>query len=153
MWRRYRTPMFSEAGFLISNLPCNISHLDTSQVLDSLPELGPYEIRINHRQLQQALLSSLGLPKEVAAPALQLLGTASSTSSLARYLAQQQASSSGEGADAGGGRAARWPAIKAGLDGLGVGQESVQRCKQCVLNLPGEGTHFQPVFLPLMGKR
>lgn len=54
-------------------------------------------------------------------------------------------SSTGEGGGGGGGagggaagRAHTWPAIRAGLDGMGLDSTPVSRCRQCVLQLPGE---------------
>ncbi|GAX82154.1 hypothetical protein CEUSTIGMA_g9582.t1 [Chlamydomonas eustigma] len=140
-----------------------------TQVLDGMPELGQYEIRINHRQLLELLLGSLGFPKDAVAPALQLLSTAASTTCQLRYLNPQvynhgwtthsewlvvtyylfmiqgsSASSSNSHypllANEGQltGRARLWPAIRAGLEGLGLSQESINRCKQGILSLPGE---------------
>ena len=96
--------------------------------------------------LLDQLLGSMGLPKEVMAPALRLLSTAASTSSLPRYhnaLQQQQAAASmaGGGALEGGlvARHGKWASIRAGLEGLGISAESIQRCKQGTLHLPGKG--------------
>lgn len=35
------------------------------QILESLPELGAFEVRLGHRHVLQLLLSSLQLPKQV----------------------------------------------------------------------------------------
>ena len=65
---------------------------------------------------------SLSLPKEVAPSVLHLLATSAGTSpSEAANQARHKA----------------WPAIRAGLDGLGLPSESVARCRQCVLQLTG----------------
>jgi hypothetical protein len=82
------------------------------QVLEALPELGPYEVRLSHRALLEACRASLALPKEKAGHALQLLATAAAASP-----AQPEV------------RAKSWPAIRAGLEGLGIGAEvRVWRC-------------------------
>lgn len=91
-----------------------------SQVLTALPELGAYEVRLNHRVLLEATVSSLALPKEVASSVMHLLCTAGATSP-----------AHGEA------RAKAWPSIRAGLDGLQLDAGPVSRCRQCVLQLPG----------------
>lgn len=35
------------------------------------------------------------------------------------------------------GRASMWPAVRAGLDGLGLDAKPVSRCRLCTLKLPG----------------
>ena len=91
------------------------------QVLDSLyANLGPYEIRLNHRTLFSAALRSLQLPEHTSASVMTLLATAAATSPAASEA-----------------RAGCWPGIRAGLDGLGLDSGPVSRCRQCVLQLPG----------------
>ena len=41
-----------------------------------MPDLGPYEIRINHRTLLDLSLGSIGLPKDVRQSAIKLLDEA-----------------------------------------------------------------------------
>lgn len=72
-------------------------------MLDALPELGSYEIRLSHRDLVQAAVASLYLTKELLPSCMQLLQTA--------------AAASPAHLDA---RAKIWPSIRAGLVGLGV---------------------------------
>jgi hypothetical protein len=68
-------------------------------------------VRLSHRALLEACLASLALPKELAAPALQLLATAAATSP-----GYPEA------------RLKSWPAIQAGLQGLGLGAEVGRAC-------------------------
>jgi hypothetical protein len=31
-----------------------------------------------------------------------------------------------------------WPAIRAGLEGLGLNTKPIHKCRQCILKLPGD---------------
>lgn len=92
-----------------------------SAVLEELPECRQAELRLGHRQLLELSLRFVGVAKELRAPVLQLLSTASSASPL-----HAQA------------RSKRWPAIRAGLEGLGVGADAIGRCRQLLLQAAGE---------------
>jgi hypothetical protein len=153
-------------------------------VLDALPDLGPYELRLGHSQLFAAAVAGLGLPPEVSLSSVMALlasaikvsasspasdaangthagthaaagsHTAGSSSSGPNSHAAAAAghasgvhavsgggSSAGAGAGAGSssssGRASVWPAVRVGLDGLGLDSKPASRCRQCVLKLPG----------------
>lgn len=154
------------------------------QVLDALPELGAYEIRLGHTQILSAAITGMVLPPGVSpASVMALLSSAAAVS--AAHSSTEAASSGGaalgtsagsasggdpaggsgasgghggptgssaaagglsEGAGLGGyggaaaGRAHTWPAIRVGLDGLGLDSTPVSRCRQCVLQLPGGPT-------------
>ena len=47
-----------------------------------MPDLGPYEIRINHRTLLDLSLGSIGLPKDVRQSAIKLFDEAAKFSCL-----------------------------------------------------------------------
>lgn len=91
--------------------------------MDSLPE-GPLgiEVRINHRRLLDWTLQHAGVSRELWPRVSSLLRAALVLSPLSTEA-----------------RAATWPAIRAGLEGLGLAQESVRRCRQLLLQVPGEG--------------
>ncbi|KAG1662775.1 hypothetical protein FOA52_006801 [Chlamydomonas sp. UWO 241] len=108
------------------------------QVLEALPELGSYEVRLGHRQLLELLLSTLRLPKEVASSAMVLLDTCGMASPLAPTQPPSSSSAAASGAAEPSGRAKLWPAVRAGLSGLGVVPECVAQCRAAVLALPGE---------------
>jgi hypothetical protein len=196
-------------------------------VLDNLPELGPYEVRLGHTQILAAAVAGLCLPPGVtpasvmallasaaavsaAAPgggadatggsgsaaahasnshgaghtyehasAIGMGGAASSSSgmdraasnsgtgghasvgsgaaaaaaaagaadSAARAAGSSAAAGGGGGGHASSGRVHTWPAIRVGLDGLGLDSTPVSRCRQCVLQLPG------PLFAQLPALR
>ncbi len=109
-------------------------------MLDALPGLGAFEIRLGHLRLLEVLLRTLLLPKEVAPSAMQLLKVAATTSPAAAEPGAFPGAASAASASAAGsaGRQKLWPGIKAGLVGLGLGPESVARCRQGVVLLPGE---------------
>lgn len=65
---------------------------------------------------------------------MALLGTAGAASPC------PSPSSHGLGGAEHGARAKLWPAIRAGLSGLGLGAESVSQCRAAVLELPGEAS-------------
>lgn len=157
----------------------------TLQVLDALPDLGPYELRLGHSALFAAAVAGLGLPPEVSPASVMALlasaikvsasqpatdtpnnsnytGTAAaggsaaagggSSSSNSHAAAGHAGGAAGAGGGAGaaassgstrssssssGGRANVWPAVRVGLDGLGLDSKPVSRCRQCVLKLPG----------------
>lgn len=154
-------------------------HIGWLQVLDALPELGPYELRLGHTQLFAAAVAGLGLPPGTTAASVmaQLAkamsvsasrpdagvqnssgasgvggsgtpGTAGGTGGGAASAAAAGAgaaggagaggsSSTSSSSEAAGGRATQWPAVRIGLDGLGLDSKPVSRCRQCVLKLPG----------------
>jgi hypothetical protein len=66
-------------------------------VLDALPELGGWEVRLSHTSLLAATLASLALPKQAAASVMPLLATAAGASPAAPD-----------------GRQKAWPGIRAG---------------------------------------
>ena len=66
-----------------------------ADALDALPELGPVELRVGHRQLFEAVLQWVGVPRELRGGVVQLLSTALAASPL-----HVQA------------RSKRWPAIR-----------------------------------------
>lgn len=68
-----------------------------------------------------ALPCAAGVSRELRGSVVQLLSTASAASPL-----HAQA------------RSKRWPSIRAGLEGLGLGQEAIGRCRQLVLQWAGE---------------
>lgn len=141
------------------------------QVLDVLPELGPYEIRLGHTQVLSAALTAMALPPGVSpASVMALLASAAAvsaahsssdstglaggpeaaagstaTAAAAAHMVNMPTSSEGAGAQGGAGpvggasvgRMHTWPAIRVGLDGLGLDSTPVSRCRQCVLQLPG----------------
>jgi hypothetical protein len=151
-------------------------------VLDALPDLGPYELRLGHSQIFAAAVAGLGLPPEVSPSSVMALlaaaitvsashpasdaangthaGAASagthnaggSSSSGAHSHAAAAAGHAGGAAGAGSssagagagssssGRANVWPAVRVGLDGLGLDSKPVSRCRQCVLKMPGKQT-------------
>jgi hypothetical protein len=157
---------------------CNLLSL---QVLDALPDLSPYELRLGHSQLFAAAVAGLGLPPEVSPSSVMALlasaikvsasqpasdaanGTHAGAASAGTHTAGSSSSSSSgphshtaaaghagsaasggsssAGAGAGGssssGRANVWPAVRVGLDGLGLDSKPVSRCRHCVLKLPG----------------
>eukprot|EP00798_Chlamydomonas_sp_ICE-L_P001600 gene1601-32989_t len=94
-----------------------------TEVLDALPDLGPYEVRLGQRQLLEIMFSTLGLAKDVAISVRQMLATAASTTPAPQY---------------GNARKQVWPAIRAGLEGLSLTPESIARCRQAAISLPGE---------------
>lgn len=100
--------------------------------------MGPYEIRINHRHLLELLLSTLGIPKDRATSAMGLLATAAAASPAAAAGAAWvglAGGGGGGGGGAGGGASTEpggdryklWPAIKAGLLGLGLSADTVAK--------------------------
>jgi hypothetical protein len=174
-------------------LPCfsdiTASHQTTflcdPQVLEALPELGPYEIRLGHTQILSAALTGMVLPPGVSpASVMALLASAAAVSAAhsggdsvssggavpgnlgsssaadaaagghngisgahAAGSAASGTSGDGSGSAAGsaggtaggaGGRFHTWPAIRVGLDGLGLDSTPVSRCRQCALQLPGQ---------------
>ncbi|KAK9811583.1 hypothetical protein WJX72_006503 [[Myrmecia] bisecta] len=91
-----------------------------TEILESLPDCGAYEIRISHRQLLEAVILHVQIPRELRGSALQLLAAAGSTSPLHTNARSKQ-----------------WPSIRVGLEGLGLDAAAVARCKQFVLAIPG----------------
>lgn len=67
-----------------------------------MPDLGPYEIRINHRMLLDLTLASIGLPKDVRQSAVKLFDEAAKFSCLPRLHPQQAAMTTSVGGDRGG---------------------------------------------------
>jgi hypothetical protein len=152
------------------------------QVLDALPDLGPYELRLGHSQIFAAAVAGLGLPPEVSPSSVMALlasaikvsasqsasdrangthagaasagthsASGSSSSGAHSHAAAAAAAGHAGGAASGGsssagagasssssGRANVWPAVRVGLDGLGLDSKPVSRCRQCVLKLPGK---------------
>jgi hypothetical protein len=92
----------------------------TVQVLEVLPDLGPWEVRLNHRVLFSATLAALQLPPNSATAVMGQLATAAGVSPGAPEA-----------------RAACWPGIRNGLDGVGLDSGPVSRCRAAVLQLPG----------------
>lgn len=90
--------------------------------ISSLPEVGArWEVRLSHRALADAAMSNAGISRDLRPAALQLLTSAVNCSPLHT--------------DA---RAKKWPAMRAGLEGLGVARESIDRCKRFVLQGAGD---------------
>lgn len=71
--------------------------------------------------LLRRCLVSMALPKAVLSSALQLILTASGVSPLAHEA-----------------RLKSWAAIRAGLEGLGVGADSIAMCRLYVIDFAGE---------------
>jgi len=94
-----------------------------TDVLSGLPECaGRWEVRVGHRALFDAALAHVGLPKETRAAAVQLLRPVVTGASPLHPSARQQ----------------RWPSVRAGLEGLGVGADAIGRLKQLALQAAGE---------------
>lgn len=72
--------------------------------------------------LLRRCLVSMALPKAVLSSALQLILTASAVSPLAHEA-----------------RLKSWAAIRAGLEGLGVGEDSIAMCRLYVIDFAGGG--------------
>ncbi|KAL6780346.1 hypothetical protein ACKKBF_B13520 [Auxenochlorella protothecoides x Auxenochlorella symbiontica] len=92
-----------------------------SVALAALPCPGAFELRVGHRGLLALALKHVGAPPELHARAVQLLSTAAAASPLHTAA-----------------RAARWPAIRAGLEGLGLAPDAAARCRQLLLLGSGE---------------
>lgn len=190
-------------------------HVGLFQVLEALPDLGGYEVRLGHTQLFAASIAGMCLPPEVGpswmsntslhltpgntvyrkahvslchvnaykpyqvqptqlragryclqvtpASVMALLSSAISISAATpggQGTADTAGPTAGSGSGAQGlstadklhtaahgpstagsssstGRASMWPAVRAGLDGLGLDAKPVSRCRQCTLKLPG----------------
>lgn len=148
-----------------------------------MPELGSYEVRLNHAQILAAALTGMALPPGVSPSSVMALLSSAAAVSAAHSTSEGASSggaplghansstmadaaapgaaggqngagaaaagSTGDGSGAasaaGGGAAGRshtWPSIRVGLDGLGLDSTPVSRCRQCVLQIPGEdGPH------------
>jgi histidyl-tRNA synthetase len=93
----------------------------THGALAGLPECGEVEVRLGHRALFELSLAFVGVSREARGSVVQLLATAAAASPLHAAA-----------------RSRRWPAIKAGLEGIGLSPEAVGRCRQLVLQAAGE---------------
>ena len=51
----------------------SVLSLGSPQALDLMPDLGAYEIRINHRLIFEQIFGAMGLPKELLTPILQVV--------------------------------------------------------------------------------
>lgn len=208
------SPRQSSADYtVVYTLATNHNNQHT-QVLDAMPELGPYEIRLGHTHILSAAISGMALPPGVSPASVMALLASASAVSAAAHGGSEGVTSSGGAAPGGssssasgpsaagvaaggaseagggggqhggggshhhhhgqqatqhqhgqpaaagggggnssaeggsqsggaqwggvGGRAHTWPAIRVGLDGLGLDSTPVSRCRQCVLQLPGD---------------
>ncbi|PSC69649.1 putative serine threonine-kinase GCN2 isoform B [Micractinium conductrix] len=93
----------------------------THEALAELPECGEVEVRLGHRALFELALAFVGVSREARGSVIQLLSTAAAASPLHATA-----------------RSKRWPAIKAGLEGIGLSAEAIGRCRQLVLQAAGE---------------
>ncbi|PNH06312.1 putative serine/threonine-protein kinase [Tetrabaena socialis] len=128
-----------------------------TQVLDQfLPELGRYEVRLNHRAIERALYDSIGLAAGAAAAGAAAAaggggdnaGAAAAAAAAAgarevevaarRLLGTALRGSPLVGAVRGELRYKAWPSVKAGLEGLGLPPDKVASCKRCACELAGD---------------
>ena len=75
-------------------------------------------MRLGHRALFELALAHIGVSRETRGSVVQLLSTAAGASPLHATA-----------------RSRRWPAIKAGLEGIGLSAEAIGRCRQLVLQV------------------
>lgn len=97
--------------------PCQVITA-THEALAELPECGEVEVRLGHRALFELALAFVGVSREARGSVIQLLSTAAAASPLHATA-----------------RSKRWPAIKAGLEGIGLSAEAIGRCRQLVLQV------------------